>query len=87
MEVITADTGVALGLVLSALGFAYWLGKLQKSVSENNKHLEESEKQLNQKIDTLELHVLKLDNENRTILERLVKMETKLDIILENTKK
>lgn len=80
MEVITENSAISIGLLVTISGFIgggiVWLTKLHSLASGNRVTLEATLRRLNQ-----------LEEESHKTSERMARIETKLDIILETLKR
>lgn len=86
-EIITSETGISIGLVISLLGLAFWLGKLWSGFKD---HLRDDyarhariDAQLASRAEAVDRRLEQLEAENKSVIERLARIETKLDLILE----
>ena len=71
MDVISTETGITLGVVVTLIGGVAWLTKLHSIAWANKSVLKAMEKRINQ-----------LEIENNQVAERLAKIETKIDYLI-----
>ena len=76
MNIITEDTGVTIGLVIAIMGGVVWLTRVHFIGTTNRNAIEA---QANQLAD--------LKKESSLVLDRIARIETKLDILLDQLKK
>jgi hypothetical protein len=76
MEVISSDTGITIGLLIAMSGAVVFFTKLW-ALSRSNRD----------RLHGLELRVELMEKENREQADRLARIETKIDILLEQIKK
>jgi len=75
MEVISSETGIALGVVVVLIGAVLWLAKIQSMAAQSKGEIVGLQK----RIDTLEI-------ESNDVADRMARIETKLDFLIENLK-
>ena len=88
MEGLISDTssitlGLAITLITSIAGFVWQTAKQSSRIEELGRDIENMSK----KIDTMQNEQEKIKTDNTHISERMVRIETKLDIIIESFKK
>jgi len=87
MELISENTGITIGLVLIIAGGVIWLTKLHSLALANARRLKDFEKMNTDRDTSLARRVDLLEAETNTILERMARIETKLDFLIEHLKK
>ncbi len=94
MEVITSETGVTIGLLITVMAGVIWLSRIWatgkrneeeiKQISDSINHIEEVQSIAHEK--TAE-RIRELDQRNVRVLDRVARIETKIDLMLEYLKK
>ena len=76
MEIITSETGVAISLVITALGGVVWLTKLHGMASANRETIKVNSRRIES-----------IEQNGSLMADRMARIETKLDYIIESIKK
>lgn len=87
MDLISENTGITIGVVIVLIGGVVWLTKLHSLASTNARRLKQVERMNNERDSSLGKRIDLLETETNTILERMARIETKLDFLIENLKK
>lgn len=100
MDIITSQTGITIGVVVILIGGVVWATKLWATAVANQKAVEELsvkisvlEKQIveytyiKHAIDMCLSRISKVESDNNATVDRMARMETKIDVIVERTTK
>ena len=75
MDIITSQTGIAISLVVTMLGGVVWLTRMWGATREAMDRLSK-----------LEDRVVDIERDQNAVLDRMARIETKLDLLLERMK-
>lgn len=107
MDLITTETGLTIGLVITIVGAVIWLTKMWSSVRDTKIGMEKLQSQLitlerrldefirietiaqgnKEQIQIVHGRVNVLERDYGTVTDRMARIETKIDILLESLKK
>jgi hypothetical protein len=94
MEVISPDTGVTIGLLITAMGGVVWLTRIWAANKRNGEEIaqmvisiEHIEKVQSMAHEKTAKRIRDVEKQNVGVLDRMARIETKIDLLLDSIKK
>lgn len=94
MEVVSSDTGVTVSVLVTVVGAVVWMTKIWALARRNKeevaqmaeavKHIEEVQARAHEKT-AKRIH--EVEKQNAGVLDRMARIETKIDLLIEHFKK